>query len=148
MHASQIDRKSLRKRFSTESRDRSRSKGALFELLSLKMEPEGPPGRLGRPPGATLGPSLALLGRSWGALGPQNFPDFFQKCTKKLEICCLGGSWAALGSPLGDLSSIFDPPRVDFVPPGRDLEAFPSPNSIAKLGQSLGKILAKSWRKP
>ena len=49
-------------------------------------------------------------------------------------MCCLGGSWAALGSPLGDLSSILDPPRVDFVPPAGDSEAFPSANSIAKLG--------------
>ena len=124
---------------------------ALFEFLSLKMVPEGHSGRLGRPPGSTLGPSLALLGRSWGALGrswASKISRIFQKCTKKLEICCLGGSWAALGSPLGDLSSILDPPRVDFVPPAGDSEAFPSANSIAKLGQSLGKILAKSWRKP
>ena len=150
-HASQIDRKSLRTRISTESRDRSRSKGALFEFLSFKMALEGSPGRLGRPPGAILGSSWALLGRSWSALGrswASKFSRFFQKCLKKLQICCLRGSWAALGSPPGDQSSISDPPRVDFDPPGDDFKAFPSSNSIAKLEQSLGKIMAKSMRKP
>jgi len=135
-HNAKFDRKSLRTRFSMESRDRSRSKGALFEFLSFKMALEGSPGRLGRPPGAILGSSWALLGRSWSALGrswASKFSRFFQKCLKKLQICCLRGSWAALGSPPGDQSSIFDPPRVDFDPPrlhfgppGYDLEAFRS----------------------
>ena len=128
-------------RFSTESHNRSHSKSALSEFLTLKMVPEGSPGCLGRPPGATLGFSWALLGSSWVALRrswASKFSRSFQKCSKKLEICSLGGSWVALGSPPGDLSSIFDPPRSDFVPPGGNLEAFPLPNSP--------KVLAKSWR--
>ena len=121
-------------RFSMESHDRSHSKSALSEFLTLKMVPEGSPGCLGRPPGATLRFSWALLGGSWVALrrsGASKFSKSFQKCSKKLEICSLGGSWVALGSPPGDLSSIF-------VPPGSNLEAFPLPNSP--------KVLAKSWR--
>ena len=122
-HDANIDRKSFRTRFSTESRDGSPSKAASFELRSLKMVRQGLSG-------ASLGAlewllwrswtllqrSWALLGRSWGALE-----------------ALLGRSWALLGAPgtllgrsltlLGDLGSILEPPRVDFGASGVDFGA-------------------------
>ena len=105
-------------------------------------------------PGAPRSALGVLLGSSWslwGALGALlglMFFQNFQKCFKKHKICHLRGSWTPLGSPPDDQTSIFDPPRVDFDPPGDDFKAFPSSNSIAKLEQGLGKIMAKSMRKP
>ena len=121
-----------------------------------------PPERLRKPPGTLLGHSwgsserswgalgllLVALGRSWGAPGPHVFFQNFKKSSRKHKICRLRGSWTALGSPPDDQTSIFDPPRVDFDPPGDDFKAFPSSNSIGKLEQSLGKIMAKSMRIP
>ena len=75
-----------------ESRDRSRSKGALFELLSLKMIPEGSRGALGgllgrlwNPPGR----SWAALGALLGALGLQNFQYFFKNDRKNSKFVVL-----------------------------------------------------------
>ena len=157
-HASKNNKKSLRTVFSSELRNRSLAERSFFELVSVKMVPEGSPERLERrlgtlldALGAPLGRSWAPLGRSWVPLGrswASHFSGFFQNLPKKLKNCHLQGSWTALGRPPDDQTSIFDPPRVDFDPPGDDFKAFPSSNSIAKLEQSLGKIMAKSMRKP
>ena len=66
-HASKVDGKSLRTRFSTESHERSHSKSGLFEFLILKAVPEASTGCLWRRHGTTLGSLWALLGRSWAA---------------------------------------------------------------------------------
>ena len=118
-HNAKIYRKSLRTRFSTESRDRSPLKVAFFELRRLKMMPGSLswacPDALERLLGrfwALLGRSWALLGGSWGALG----------VLLGRSWALLGGSWALLGapgSPLDDFGSIFEAPRVDVVPLGK-----------------------------
>ena len=106
-HDANIDRKSFRTRFSTESRDRSPSKAASFELRSLRMVPGGLTGAslgalerlLGRS-WALLGRSWALLGRSWGAL-----------CALlERSWALLGGTWDALGALGGALDGPFAPP--------------------------------------
>ena len=89
---------------------------------------------------APLGRSGALLGRSWASC----FFSEFSKMIKKHKICHLRGSWTALGSPPDDQTSIFDPPRVVFYPPGDDLKAFPS--SLHR--QTRAKSRQKSWRSP
>ena len=72
-----------------------------------------------------LGPSCALLGRSWAALGP--LLDVLGRLGALSERSwtplgrLLGGSWALLGAPgppLRDLGSILDPPSLDFTPSG------------------------------
>ena len=85
-----IDRKSLRRRFSNASCVRARSKNAFSSLSSIKMVPEGPPGRSW----AALGKFLGALGALFGALGP-----------------LLGYSWDALGRLLAALGLFWKPLR-------------------------------------
>ena len=95
-HASKIDRKSWRTRFSSESRDGSPSKVDFFELGNLKMGPRGLSGAslsalerlLGRS-WALLGRSLALLRSSWDLLG----------ALLGRSLAALGRSWALLEPP-------------------------------------------------
>ena len=121
---------------------------AIFSRFSLDFGSLGDPvGTSGVLPGAfwsVLAALWAPLGGLLGALGTlldalarllvRSWPDF---------DAILGVSDRSQPS-LDDPGFIFDPPRVDFDPPGDDFKAFPSSNSIAKLEQSLGKILAKS----
>ena len=121
MRDAKIDQKSFRTRFSTESRDRSPSKAAFFELRRLKMCPECCLGRLWTLLSGSWGALAALLGalgalldRSWGLLGALG--------------TLLGRSWGALGALLGapgspgtilarlltPRGSILRPPGVDF----------------------------------
>ena len=68
-HASKIDRKSIRTGFSSESRNRSLSERCFFELVRVKMVPEGSLERLESHLGSLPVALGALLGRSWALLG-------------------------------------------------------------------------------
>ena len=68
-HGSKITGKSLRTRFSSESRHRDLSKHMIFEFQNANILPEVSPGRLGRPPAAPLGPSWPPTWPPWRALG-------------------------------------------------------------------------------
>ena len=63
-HETHIEEKRFRKRFLSESRDRSAAKGTFFELGGLQMVSKSSLGRLGRPLGANLGALEGFLGRS------------------------------------------------------------------------------------
>ena len=84
-HASKNNKKSLRTVFSSELRNRSLAERSFFELVTVKIIPEGSPERLERRLGTLLDALGALLG---GALGP---------------------SWGALGALLARSSSLPHP---------------------------------------
>ena len=159
VYASKISRTSLRTRFSSESRYKKLSQrprtatsgllGACWTQLGHSWAPqEASRDSLGALLGALgrlLGRSWGALGRSWALLGSSGASTFSRnslKSAKKREIVCLLGSSAALWSPLSDLSSILDPPGIDFGPPESDLEALhrqtPLPDS-AKSCQNPGE---------
>ena len=106
-HASKIDKKSFRTNFSSESRDGSLSERSFFELVSVKMVPEGSPERLERrlgtlldalgalwgPSWALLGRSRALLGRSWGALGSLFFASASENSSREAPKSDFGRFW-------------------------------------------------------
>ena len=155
--ASKIDKKSLRIGISSESPHWSFSERSFFELASVKMVPDSSPERLERPLGTLLDALGAPLGRSWAPLGrswvpsgrswASHFSRFFQNFPPKLQNCHLQGSWTALGRPPYEQTSIFDPPRVVFYPPGDDLKAFPSSlhrQTRARSWQNPGEVQAKT----
>ena len=113
-HDAKIDKKSIRTRFSTESRDRSPSKAAFFELRGVKMSLESSTGSLGRPPGAPLGVLGKLFGQSWGAL---------RRSWGALGavLGALGRSWALLGRSWNASGGPLEHPErsgLDFGSPG------------------------------
>ena len=97
-HSSKSIEKSLPTRFSSESRHRTHSESDFSEFQSAKMTPEVPLGRLGRLPGAPLGPSWSPTWPSWRPLGGS-----------------LAASWPLLGGLGSLLATLVAPKTLKFA---------------------------------